>query len=117
VQQKRTGGGKITKIILLFYCILILSLAFDENSRGVHNKSKTLKQHDDRSVVIHLKIFFIFIFMLYINVPIPSFFKVCRITHRYPYLCIIGSNIGRSQDSQLHITRLPTHLHFYNVSA
>jgi len=28
------GGEKITKIILFFYFILILSLAFDENSRG-----------------------------------------------------------------------------------
>jgi len=34
VQQKRTGGGKITKIILLLYCILIDSLAFNENSGG-----------------------------------------------------------------------------------
>jgi len=34
VQQKCTGAGKITKIILLFYCTSILSLAFDENSGG-----------------------------------------------------------------------------------
>jgi len=54
MQQKRTGSGKITKIILLFYCISILSLAFDENSKGVHKKSKILKQHDDRSVVKHM---------------------------------------------------------------
>jgi len=46
---------KITKIILLFYCILILSLTFDENSRGMHTKSKTLTQHDYKGVVIHLK--------------------------------------------------------------
>jgi len=42
VQQKRTDGGKITKIILLLYCILILSLAFDENSRGGAQKRKIL---------------------------------------------------------------------------
>jgi len=37
VQQKRRRSGKITKIIWLLYCILILilSLAFDENSSGV----------------------------------------------------------------------------------
>jgi len=34
MQQNHTGGGKITKIILFFYCISILSLAFDENSGG-----------------------------------------------------------------------------------
>jgi len=55
VGAAKTAVEKKTKIILLFYCMLILSLAFDENSRGVHKKSKTLKQHDDRSVVIHLK--------------------------------------------------------------
>jgi len=40
VQQKHTGGGKIDKIILLFNCILVFFLAFDENNRGVYKKLK-----------------------------------------------------------------------------
>jgi hypothetical protein len=40
VQKNRTGGGKITKIILFFYCISILSLDFNENSRGIAQKEK-----------------------------------------------------------------------------
>lgn len=45
----------------------------------MHTKSKTLKQHDDRSVVIRLKNIFL---MFYTNVPVPSFFKICRIMYR-----------------------------------
>jgi len=82
VQKKRTGDGKITKIILLLYCTLILFLAFDENSREGEQKSKNLKQHNDRSVVMHLKN--LFSFMFYINVPVPSYFVVLRTgTHTY----------------------------------
>jgi len=45
VQQKHTGVEKITKTILLLKKIV----------EGMHKKNKTLKQHDNRSVVIHLK--------------------------------------------------------------
>jgi len=38
----------VTKIILLFYCISILSIAFDENSGGA------LKQHEDDSEIKHM---------------------------------------------------------------
>lgn len=34
VRQKRTYDQKIIKIVLLFYCISNLSLAFSESSRG-----------------------------------------------------------------------------------
>jgi len=39
-------------------------LAFDENSRGDEKKKKTLKQHDDRSEVIHLIFFFDVLYQL-----------------------------------------------------
>jgi len=42
VRQKHMGGGKITKIILLFYCISNLSLDFDKNNGGGGQKRVNL---------------------------------------------------------------------------
>jgi len=67
-QQKRTRVEKITKIILILMKIV----------EGMHKKTKTLKQHDDRTLVIYLKKLFIFFyFMFYTNIEVPSFFKIC----------------------------------------
>jgi len=60
VQQKRISVEKIIKIILLLMKIV----------EGMHKKNKTLKQHNDKSVVIHLKnLFFDVLYQ-----PVPSFF-------------------------------------------
>lgn len=56
--NKRMDGGKITKIILLLYCILILTLAFNKNSRGGAHKSKTISMYlkNTGNMMIELKV-------------------------------------------------------------
>lgn len=44
---------KTSKKLFAFYCISFLSLSFDENSGGDGQKSKSLKQQDDISVVLY----------------------------------------------------------------
>jgi len=56
VLQKQTDDRKIEEIILIFYFISILSLSFDENSgvEEMNKKSKSMTQHNDRSVIKHM---------------------------------------------------------------